>query len=292
MVQIMRETFSRNISIVEEAAGNLWVVDADATQLHQVLLNLCLNARDAMPTGGTLTLRAENRDLGGQPSSQNPWAKNGPHVVLSVSDTGKGIPDEIIGRIFDPFFTTKGVGQGTGLGLSTVHGIVRSHNGFVTVKSQVGQGTTFTVSLPAATNADPAAEVKAQFRSPSGQGELILIVDDELSVLAVTRRILETKGYRVVTAADGTAALTALRAQAHEVRLVLTDMMMPGLDGAALVPLLRQLAPTVKIIGMSGLDQQHRAAQLADLGFSEIILKPYELTTLLGAIHRQLGASG
>jgi PAS domain S-box-containing protein len=288
LVHMMRETFPRNISIVEEAATDLWVIEADSTQLHQVLLNLCLNARDAMPTGGTLTLRAENMDIDGLRSSQNPWAKGGPHVVLIVSDTGHGIPPDIIDRIFDPFFTTKDVGQGSGLGLSTVHGLVRSYDGFVTVKSQVGRGTTFRVSLPVVANRVPVAEVKAEVRDLPGQGELILVVDDEQSVLAVTRRVLEKKGYRVVAASEGEAALTALRMHANEVRLVITDMMMPGLDGAALVPLLRNLAPSVKIIGVSGLDQHYRAAQLAELGFSEILLKPYELTTLLDAVHRQL----
>ncbi len=292
LVHIMRETFPRNISIVEEAADNLRLVEADATQLHQVLLNLCVNARDAMPNGGTLTLRAENLDLGGNRSSQNPWGQGGAHVVLIVSDTGHGIPPEIIDRIFDPFFTTKGVGQGSGLGLSTVHGIVRGYDGFVTVKSEVGRGTTFRVSLPVATNRSPVAELKAEIRAQPGQGELILVVDDEQSVLAVTRRILEKHGYRVVAVSDGEAALAALKTRANEVRLVITDMMMPGLDGAALVPLLRNLAPTVKIIGVSGMDQQHRAAQLAELGFSEILPKPYELTTLLNAIHRQLVPSG
>jgi CheY-like chemotaxis protein len=211
--------------------------------------------------------------------------------VLTVSDTGQGIPPEILGRIFDPFFTTKGVGQGSGLGLSTVHGIVRSYDGFVTVRSEVGQGTTFKVFLPAMVGRDPVENVVAEVRAQPGQGELILVIDDERSVLAVTRRILETKGYRVVAVSDGEEALRALKAQAQEVRLVLTDMMMPGMDGAALVPLLRQVAPAVKIIGVSGMDQQHRAAQLAELGFAEILLKPYELPTLLGAVHRQLTAS-
>jgi PAS domain S-box-containing protein len=291
MVHIMRETFPRNIVIAEETAADLRAIEADATQLHQVLMNLCLNARDAMPTGGTLTLRAENTELRGTRSSQNPWAKGGPHVVLTVSDTGQGIPPEILGRIFDPFFTTKGVGQGSGLGLSTVHGIVRSYDGFVTVRSEVGQGTTFKVFLPAMVGRDPVENVVAEVRAQPGQGELILVIDDERSVLAVTRRILETKGYRVVAVSDGEEALRALKAQAQEVRLVLTDMMMPGMDGAALVPLLRQVAPAVKIIGVSGMDQQHRAAQLAELGFAEILLKPYELPTLLGAVHRQLTAS-
>jgi len=288
LVHIMRETFPRNIGIVEEAAGSLWVVEANPTQLHQVLLNLCLNARDAMPDGGTLVLRAENMELDGRGSSQNPWAKGGPHVVLTVSDTGHGIPPDVIGRIFDPFFTTKAVGHGSGLGLSTVHGIVRSYDGFVTVKSQTGKGTTFRVFLPAMTTRGPVAEVKAEICAEPGQGELILIVDDEQSVLAVTRRILESKGYRVVAANDGEAALVTLKMRAGEVRLVITDMMMPGMDGVALVPLLRNLAPTVRIIGVSGLDQQHRAAQLSEIGFAEILLKPYEVATLLDAVNRQL----
>jgi CheY-like chemotaxis protein len=155
----------------------------------------------------------------------------------------------------------------------------------------VGQGTTFKVFLPAMVGRDPVENVVAEVRAQPGQGELILVIDDERSVLAVTRRILETKGYRVVAVSDGEEALRALKAQAQEVRLVLTDMMMPGMDGAALVPLLRQVAPAVKIIGVSGMDQQHRAAQLAELGFAEILLKPYELPTLLGAVHRQLTAS-
>src|SRR5581483_2695398 len=188
-------------------------VIGDATQLHQVLLNLCVNARDAMPDGGRLRLRA---------------------AKLEVSDTGPGIPPEILERIFEPFFTTKGVGKGTGLGLSTVHGIVKSHGGFITVKTGRGEGTTFQVYFPASSEPDTAEVEPAATTLPNGKGELVLVVDDEAKVRDVAGIALQSSGYQVLLASDGAEALAMFATSLGKVAVVLTDLNMPFMDGVAL----------------------------------------------------------
>ncbi len=223
MAEIARETFPRNITLLEDAARDLWLVAADATQLHQVLMNLCVNARDAMPTGGTLTLRAENVQVDTTLLPAHPDAKAGAYVRLTVSDTGQGIPAQIIDRIFDPFFTTKEIGKGTGLGLSTVLGIVKSHDGFVLVNSTPGAGTAFQIYLPLAEGIAAAVETAPVVAPTRGRGELIMVVDDEESIRLVTRGTLEQWNYRVVLAAQGAAGLALFHKHVAEVRLAVVD---------------------------------------------------------------------
>jgi hypothetical protein len=289
LAHMMRETLPRQITIVEETAPDLWCVEADATQLHQVLMNLCVNARDAMPAGGTLTLRAGNVPAA-VPAPAAGRKPAGPCVRFSVTDTGTGIEPALLERIFDPFFTTKGVGHGTGLGLSTVLGIVRSHHGFVNVDSRPGHGSTFSVYLPARTDTLPPPEPAPALPAPAGGSELILVVDDEESVLAVSRTLLQRRGYRVLAASSGAEALALFRPHAHEVALVITDLMMPGMDGTDLVPRLRELAPGLRVIGVSGINHDARLPEFTRLGFAEILAKPYELATLLDAVRRHLPA--
>jgi CheY-like chemotaxis protein len=281
----MRATFPKEIFIAEAIAPGSDLVEVEPNQLHQVLMNLCVNARDAMTVGGTITL-----GLGRTEVPAVAGARGGPHLVLSVADTGSGIPPENLGRIFDPFFTTKPLGKGTGLGLASVHGIVKAHHGFVRVESQMGRGTTFRVFLPvkAGTAEAPvpvAPPAAAPATAPKGAG--IMVVDDDPAVLLVTGRMLERIGHQVVRAASAAEALEALPKN-PQVVLVVTDFSMPGMDGPTLAPLLRQISPGLKIIGVSGLKQDYRAAELAAVGFSEVLSKPYEWDELVRAVQRHL----
>jgi PAS domain S-box-containing protein len=285
MAQLMRATFPKEILIAEAIAPGSDLVEVEPNQLHQVLMNLCVNARDAMTVGGTITL-----GLGRTEVPAVAGARGGPHLVLSVADTGSGIPPENLGRIFDPFFTTKPLGKGTGLGLASVHGIVKAHHGFVRVESQMGRGTTFRVFLPvkAGTAEAPvpvAPPAAAPATAPKGAG--IMVVDDDPAVLLVTGRMLERIGHQVVRAASAAEALEALPKN-PQVVLVVTDFSMPGMDGPTLAPLLRQISPGLKIIGVSGLKQDYRAAELAAVGFSEVLSKPYEWDELVRAVQRHL----
>jgi len=285
---IVRETFPRNIKLVEDVARDLWPVIADATQMHQVLLNLCVNARDAMPNGGTLKIAANNIHLSKHDALFGAAPLNGPHLLLTVSDTGHGISRELINRIFEPFFTTKALGAGTGLGLSTVLGIVRSHGGMVTVYSEPGCGAAFKVYLPAVTAGEAIAEVNNEAKSFEGHGETILVVDDEASILAAVKLCLEIHGYRVLTAEDGPAAIEIFTAHWREVRIVLTDVMMPEMDGLKLARALRQIDANVRVIASSGLDPAAAPAELAAGFIVEFLNKPYDQHTLCAAIRRQL----
>ena len=287
MADIMRETFPRGITIRHEAPGELWSVVGDATQLHQVLMNLCVNARDAMPRGGQLALGAGNVELGEPGVELPPEAKAGRYVMLSVADNGQGIPPEIIGRIFDPFFTTKGVGKGTGLGLSTVLGIVRSHGGFVAVRSEPGKGTAFSVYLPVA-EAPAGAGPAGQAAPVPGGGETILVVDDEEPVCLSTSLMLEEHNYRVLVAHNGREALDLFMRHKDNINVVLTDIMMPVMGGLDLARALRAIKPALAILAATGLDHEDSKPELKELGIAEVLLKPYVPDALLGALSRAL----
>jgi two-component system cell cycle sensor histidine kinase/response regulator CckA len=289
MAKIMGETFPRNIAIAESTPADLWTVEADATQLHQVIMNLCVNARDAMPAGGNLTIEAANLTLGpNEAMALDPTARPGPYVRLQVRDTGTGIPPEIINRIFEPFFTTKGVGKGTGLGLSTVVGIVRGHAGYLKVSSEPGRGSTFAVYLPAANRKANPDLVDATKPQAGGQGELILVVDDEGSIREAMGSLLEHHGYRVVVATNGEEGMREFLQNQGTVRLVVTDIMMPAMDGVALIRSIRLLAPSLPIIATSGLDQSQHTEELAGLGVGKILAKPFAPIQLLKEIANAL----
>lgn len=290
MVAIMRETFPREIMLEERLPSSLWPITADATQVHQVLMNLCVNARDAMRSGGKLGIRAENISLEERDLALHPEAKCGPYVRLTISDTGEGISRENLVRIFEPFFTTKAVGKGTGLGLSTVLGIVKSHGGFLTVVSEPGQGSTFNVHLPANIDGHVPGAIDGKAPEP-GQRELILVVDDEASIRHTLRLVLEGKNYRTLIATDGREAVALFMANRDAVRLVLTDIMMPGMSGVALIRALRALEPQLPIVAMSGMHDQDRREELAALEVKTIIAKPCEHVVILQAVQHEL-ASG
>lgn len=286
--KIANETFLKHISVRTSIPCGLWTVIGDPTQLHQVLLNLCVNARDAMTGGGVLSISAQNLNVDAQYAALNLEAKAGPYVLIQVQDTGTGIPPEIVEKIFDPFFTTKDVGQGTGLGLSTSLAIVKGHGGFVRVHSRPGTGTSFKVFLPgrAGSRADAIAERASEL--PRGHGELILVVDDELSVRGITQQTLEAFGYRVLLANDGAEAVAIYAERRAEIDAILTDMTMPNMDGAAAIQLLRQFNPDVIIIATSGLSSHNQTAEATRLGVKKFLAKPYTAETLLKSLREVL----
>jgi two-component system cell cycle sensor histidine kinase/response regulator CckA len=287
--QIVSDTFPKTLSFEFDAVRDPWTVTGDATQLHQVLLNLCVNARDAMPNGGKILLKIENVVLDETYASTNHGSKPGSYVAISVTDTGTGIPQAIRERIFEPFFTTKEIGKGTGLGLSTSLGIIQSHGGFINVTSDMGKGTTFKIFLPANPVAAAAPPAAKRAGPPRGHNELILVVDDEQPILNVAKSTLERFGYRAVVAMNGAAAVSIYALQRESIAVVVTDMAMPIMDGPAMAVALKAINPAVKIIGSSGMDGGGGLTAAANVGVREFIPKPYSAETLLRAIARVLG---
>jgi hypothetical protein len=292
ITNIMRETFPKSITIKEDIPKNIWTIVGDPTNLHQLTMNLCVNARDAMPDGGTIHIKTENKVIDEHYSRMNLEARPGRFVMLSIEDTGCGIPPAVLEHIFEPFFTTKEVGKGTGLGLSTVHAIAKSHGGFVNVYSEVGKGTTFKIYLPAAKE---TGEIKPKLEGQKemllGNGELILVVDDESSIQQITKHTLEAHGYRVITASDGTEAIANFASRKEEIALVLTDIMMPIMDGTQTIKILRKMKPALKIIASSGLTGNGHAATDKGLGADAFLVKPYNaeklLETIYSVLHKQ-----
>jgi PAS domain S-box-containing protein len=286
VARIARDSLLRAIEVKLALPPRLAPVIGDSTQLHQVLINLVVNARDAMPDGGVLSLGAEEVVVAdGTPGRP---VTPGRYVVVRVSDTGTGIPSHVRDRMFEPFYTTKPPGQGTGLGLSTVLALVKAHGGFLDVHSEVGHGARFEIFLPAA-DAAGAGSRETRTEPQRGKGELILLVDDELAVLKVTQRILEASGYRVITAGDGAEAL-ALYAKHPEVAAVITDVMMPLMDGVATSRALLRLEPTVKIIATSGVATPATENRLAAVGVKHLVAKPFTADALLGKLREVLNS--
>jgi hypothetical protein len=286
--KMIQETFPKSIEIVTEFPKNLWTISGDATQLEQVLLNLCVNARDAMPNGGLLRISAENAVLDENYVRMNIDAKVGSYVMITVSDTGTGIPEGILNKIFDPFFTTKEVGKGTGLGLSTAIAIVKSYGGFVNVYSEVGEGTCFKIYFPAIVKPEPKKKATKLPKLPTGNGELILVVDDEVSIREITQETLESFGYRVLGAQDGTEAVALYAQNIQEVQVVLTDMRMPYMDGVATIRALRKINPKLKIITTSGLTASRKIAKASGVNVQAFLPKPYTAEKLLRLLHKVL----
>ncbi len=288
--KIIQQAFPKNIELSltfragdgRDRPEDLWLITADATMLHQVFMNLCVNARDAMPDGGTLSIIAENLAIDENYARMHLAAQSGAYVLVTISDTGTGIPPEIIDRIFDPFFTTKDIGKGTGLGLSTVIGIVKSHHGWIDVDSKIGSGTRFRVYLPATDTQVTTPTILATPRS--GQGELILVVDDEVAIQEVTKATLEAYGYQVMTASDGIEAIAIYAEHRQEIDVVLMDMMMPSLDSATIVRTLCKLNPQVQIIAMSGLATSEAVKSTMKEGVKAFLAKPFTASELLNLL--------
>jgi PAS domain S-box-containing protein len=288
ITSLLEHTLPKSISVRAEIADDLWPVSGDATQLSQVLMNLCVNARDAMPDGGSLAIAGENRLLDGEFLATSPELTAGPHVVLTVTDSGSGIPAAIIDRIFDPFFTTKAQGKGTGLGLSTVLGIVKSHGGTVQVSSNPGRSTTFSVVIPTIETVEVARAQSSMTQLPAAQGKLVLVVDDESFILTAVKATLEEAGYCVDTARDGSEALSAFRRHHGRLNAVLVDMMMPGMDGAATMRALREIDPGVRIVASSGLRTADDVAKAVSDCAVAFLQKPYTDELLLATLSKVL----
>ncbi len=291
--QIVRETFPKSVEFEFHSAPGLWTITGDPTQLHQVLLNLCVNARDAMPNGGKLSLGMENVTFDEVYVGMNPEAKAGPYVVITVADTGMGMSREVQNKIFDPFFTTKELGKGTGLGLSTTLTIVKGHGGFIHCNSVPGKGTTFEVYLsanPAALAAESSVAAETS-RLPRGHNELVLVVDDEETIRKLAKRTLERFGYRVLLAADGAEAVALYANQQQEIAAIITDMVMPVMDGPATIVALKAMNSDVKIISCSGHTSEGGVAKATNAGIRHFIPKPYTAETVLNALHEVLQTS-
>ncbi|MEL7009775.1 MAG: ATP-binding protein, partial [Cyanobacteria bacterium J06588_4] len=285
IAQIINETFPKAIELNVDAPKTLWTVNADVNQLHQVLMNLSVNARDAMPNGGKLTIKAENFTIEREYARLHIDAELGSYLKLTVTDTGVGISPEIIDRIFEPFFTTKEIGRGTGLGLSTVIGIVKSHGGFVEVISDKGRsnlGTQFEVFLPASEAAESNTEETEE--DLRGNSELVLVVDDETAMLEVTKATLETYNYRVVTANNGMEAIAAYAQNKDAIDLVIMDIMMPEMDGKTAIRTIKKINADAKVIAVSGLITSQEIIRELDGDVKAFMSKPYTNDDLLRVV--------
>ncbi len=279
---ILKESFPKNIAITTDVPKDLPLIVGDATQLHQILINLCVNSRDALPDGGNIVIKAGTGTITPKMASEHIGARSGPCVVLSVLDDGAGIPAAIQDKVFDPFFTTKEKGKGTGLGLSTVHSIVRGHEGVVLFESTEALGTRFDVYLPALAAVAKQEAEEPGLAIPLGSGETILVIDDDVSILQITRQILESYDYKVLTANSGTAALEAAEQGMHSVlHLILTDLDMPSMGGATVVSALRRIHVGVPVVIMSGLPPLKDSPEVVHLGVQGIIGKPFKAEELL-----------
>ena len=288
MGQLLKRTFPNNIQIYTDYPDRPWAILADPSQIHQVLMNLSVNARDAMPTGGVLFLKLRNQVLSEADVTRHPRAKPGAYVVFEVSDSGQGMPPEVVERIFEPFFTTKPPGQGTGLGLSTVIGIVEEHGGFVLVDTQVGRGTTFSAFL----RAEPASHETPGEASPREDSprheEGILVVDDEASIVSVAHQFLTQQGFKVRTARNASEGLACFKAHRPEIQLVITDVMMPFGDGRQLIQSLRELDPHLPILVMSGMLTPSLQTEIQAQEACSFLVKPFTADALLAKLRELL----
>ena len=282
--KILADTFPKNLELRFRTAPDLWNVVGDPTQFHQVLLNLCVNARDAMQDNGRLSVSAENFAVDESYAAMNIEASVGPYVVIRVQDTGSGMSPEVIERIYDPFYTTKELGKGTGLGLSTTLAIVRSHRGFIRVDSEVGKGTTFAIHLPASPESEAPSTDAGEADLPRGNGELVLVVDDEARIRTITKQTLEAFGYRVLLASDGADAVAIYAREQKEIAVVLTDMMMPVMDGPSTIQVLIKMNPEAKIIAASGMSANGPLAKATCANVKHFLPKPYTAETMLRAL--------
>jgi signal transduction histidine kinase/CheY-like chemotaxis protein len=292
MESLLRRLIGEDVSLVARLSADLWAVRADPMQLEQVLMNLVVNARDAMPSGGSITIETDNTTLDPSAGTDAFSVTRGPYVRLSVTDTGHGMPADVRARAFEPFFTTKELGRGTGLGLSTVYGIVKQTGGYIWVDSEVGQGTSVRIYLPR----DPAVPVRAEERQPARGharrgSETLLVVEDEEGVRELMQTWLETHGYRVLSAENGVEALRVCETFDGSIDLVVADMVMPAMGGPALVRRLKPERPGLKVMFMSGYaDATPGDRDLLDEP-TMFLQKPFALSALVDKVREALDAA-
>jgi CheY-like chemotaxis protein len=286
---MLSQTFPKTIILRENIEKDIPYISADRTQIYQALLNLCVNARDAMPNGGCITLTIEKR-TGEQIRKQFPTANQDSYLCTSVTDTGEGMDETTRSRIFDPFFTTKEKGKGTGLGLSVVFGVVQTHNGFIDVESEPGKGTTFRLYLPVSQTVEPIRVEEGQTITEEilGGTETLLVVEDEKALSELVRHLLETKGYKVHTAQDGNEAIEVYKRYKEEIDIVLTDMGLPGMVGAEVFKKLKEINPNVSVIFCSGSNEPNIKSELYKAGAKGFIQKPYDPNELLRKLREVL----
>jgi two-component system cell cycle sensor histidine kinase/response regulator CckA len=292
VTEMIRETFPRVITHVQELTTSLPSVHADHTQLHQVLLNLCVNARDAMPDGGVLTVRT-SQVHGSVLRDRFIGVRASEYVSIEVQDTGIGMSPEIQQRVFEPFYTTKEKGKGTGLGLAVVFGIMQSHDGFIGVESELGKGTTFRVYLPVPSkSAAPALERADESGDIRGGTETVLVVEDEALLMAVMRSTLMDKGYHVITATDGLQAVQLFAKHRDEIALVLTDIGLPQMSGSEEIVHIRELSPDVRIIVTTGYLDPVLESEMRKAGVVQFLVKPLGPSQILRTVREALDAPG
>jgi CheY-like chemotaxis protein/two-component sensor histidine kinase len=289
IANLIEQTFPKNIFVEISLDRNLSLISGDSTQLHQVMLNLVVNARDAMPNGGKITISLAPVSISAAEARTNIDASPGSYLLLTISDTGTGIPQSHLDKIFDPFFTTKPEGKGTGLGLSTVLTIIRSHKGFLEIDSTPSVGTSFKIYLPTAIGTVSTSNTAyLGGGADKGKGEAILVVDDDEAVGEVAAELLQNAGYTTLLAKNGEEALALFTENYQHIRLVLTDMMMPVMDGASLIRALRAVQPSVKVVAMSGLMDKEKLIKMAGVESGAFITKPFTGETLLQMVRRFL----
>ena len=284
---LLLRTVGEHVELIVDLASDLPLVLADPGRIEQVLVNLAVNARDAMPDGGKLTIQTASAQIG-EPAATLIGLPHGPYVMLKVSDTGCGIPKRILNRVFEPFFSTKPNGEGTGLGLATVYGIVTQAGGNVRIYSEPGMGTTLTAYLPV-TAANTAA-APAHAAPQAGSGQIVLVVEDEPALREVTRRILADNGYQVTAVANGPQALVALTDRLDHIDVLLTDVVMPQMQGKELAAKILALHPGTQVVFMSGYTRGLLSAQGVLEPSNHLIEKPFSEATLLTKLHEILSA--
>jgi PAS domain S-box-containing protein len=289
-LRMLQRTFSKTIEFRLDLSPGIRPILADSGQLYQVLLNLCVNARDAMPHGGLLTIATSPLPAD---AAQQRFADAQPidYVGLRISDTGTGMDAEVRRRVFEPFFTTKPIGKGTGIGLAVVYGVVKSHRGFIEIESEPGRGTAFDLFFPAAAGQALAAHADTPQVEAAGGSETILAVEDEEILRALLATVLEDKGYRVICASDGLEALEIFLRPPVQIDLVISDLNMPRLGGIPLVQEIRKFAPQQKILICSGSIELDMREQLLEVGVSGFVDKPYRPGELVNVVRQTLDAA-
>jgi two-component system sensor histidine kinase EvgS len=288
MLGMLRRLIGEDINLSWKPGAGLWTVKVDPTQIDQILANLCVNARDAIDGVGRITIRSENCIVDEAHRNRHPGFAIGEYVVLTVSDDGCGIGKDALDQIFEPFYTTKTVGEGTGLGLATVYGIVKQNDGFIDVHSEPDRGSTFKIYLPRSGDATVKARTPAATTTPAGKGETVLLVEDEADVLEVGRELLEELGYQVLTAGKPSEAIGLAEAHAAKLRLLITDVVMPEMNGRELAQQIQTTIPGLKCLFTSGYTTDviaHHGILHEDVNF---LHKPFSLDDLAGKLQQVL----